>query len=532
MRTSPEGNASELGEATGVTSEAAPLPEVEEEGPAPHGDGNPPTSLYSTDLAPTSLAKRTWTAYHFAALWFGMAQCVPTYGLTSGLLAAGMNWWQALLTILLGNLIILVPMLLIAHGGARYGIPFSVLCRASFGVRGANIPVGLRGLVACAWFGIQTWIGGQAINRLLIFAFPAWKTNDDGEIVCFFAFWVLNMAVIWTGMNALRRLVAWTAPAVLLSTLFLLFSMFERAHGLGPIIAQPGFTRSGEWINVWPILLAAQIGFWSTLSLNMSDFTRYAKNQRAQLVGQAIGLPTAMTLFAGLGMAITSATASVYLHPIWDPVTLLTQPEFGNPFVVIWSLLTIVLATLTVNVAANLIAPAFGFAHLWPQKIYYRIGASIAGALAVLMQPWFLLEQTGDLIAKFLVGYSALLGPIAGILICDYWLLRRARLNVDDLFLASGRYRYRNGFNQLALSALLAGIFPNLPGFILNVQAAKLGIPSYELIAQQDPSSKLAWHLADDFYGFAWLLGFVVSFCVYAILMRAFEREQYEADRR
>ncbi|CAN0361439.1 unnamed protein product, partial [Phaeothamnion confervicola] len=267
------------------------------------------SSLYSEDLAPTPPEGRTWTTYNYAALWIGMAHCLPTYMMAAGLMRTGLNWWQALLTILIGNLIVLVPMLLNSHGGTKYGLPFPVLCRSSFGVMGANIPAILRALVACGWFGIQTWLGGAALDKLLVSQFPSWGQVGHHDMACFLLFWALNVALIWKGMDAVRWFEGWAAPAVLVVTMVLLVYMINRAHGMGPILAQPGkFENFGEFLSHVPILLTAQIGFWSTLSLNMPDFTRYAKNQKAQMVGQAVGLPTTMTFFSGMGVCITSAT--------------------------------------------------------------------------------------------------------------------------------------------------------------------------------------------------------------------------------
>jgi nucleobase:cation symporter-1, NCS1 family len=483
--------------------------------------------LYSEDLAPTPPEQRTWTTYNYAALWIGMAHCIPTYMMAAGLLKEGMNWWQALLTILLGNLIVLVPMLANSHGGTQYGLPFPVLCRASFGVRGANFPAILRALVACGWFGIQTWIGGAALDKLLVSSFSSWGTVPSHAMLCFYLFWALNMVIIWKGMDAVRWFEGWAAPAVLVVTVVLMVYMIHRANGLGPILSQPGkFNTTGEFLRVLPIFLTAQIGFWATLSLNMPDFTRFAKDQKAQMWGQAIGLPSTMTFFSGMGVLITSATLAIYNEAIWDPTDLLCKPDFGHPVVVLISLVTIGVATLSVNVAANVVSPAFDFANLWPQKIDFRIGGTITGIIGILIQPWNLMGSSTTYIFTWLVGYSALLGPIAGVMVCDYWLLRKTRLRVVELYRYHGCYAYTKGFNLLAIFSLFVGVIPNIPGFVVEVCHSKMGLTKAAWIAQQPESLQAIYRLSSQFYDFAWMVGFAISCGIYYGLMQAFQSEQ------
>lgn len=484
--------------------------------------------LYSEDLAPTPDHERTWTTYNYAALWIGMAHCIPTYMMAAGLLKEGMNWWQALLTILLGNLIVLVPMLANSHGGTQYGLPFPVLCRASFGVWGANFPAVLRALVACGWFGIQTWIGGAALDKLLVSSFPSWSGLPSHDMVCFMLFWVLNMVIIWKGMEAVRWFEGWAAPAVLVVTVVLMGYMIHRANGLGPILSQPGkFQTTGEFLRALPIFLTAQIGFWATLSLNMPDFTRFAKNQEAQMWGQALGLPSTMTFFSGMGVLITSATIAVYNEAIWDPTDLLSKPDFGHPLVVLLSLITIGVATLSVNVAANVVSPAFDFANLWPEKIDFKIGGTITGVLGILIQPWNLLGSSSQYIFTWLVGYSGLLGPIAGVMVCDYWILRKTKLRVEQLYQAEGCYTYKKGWNPWAVLALVLGALPNVPGFLVQACSSQAKQKPLEWIAANiSPSWQGLFEWSTQIYDFAWMAGFLVSLVLYYVFMRIFESEQ------
>ena len=335
-------------------------------------------ALYNEDLAPVNAAKRTWGIYNFASLWVAMSVCIPTYMLASGLIAGGMSWTQAIATILLGNLIVLIPMLLNAHAGAKYGIPFPVLVRASFGVRGANVPAVLRALVACGWFGIQTWIGGQAIASMLGIMVPGTASNPLVPWLCFFAFWLLNLAVIWRGIETIKILEGIGAPFMLAVGLLLLWWITGKAGGMGPVLSSPSkFQTTGEFLRFFVPSLTGMVGFWATVALNIPDFTRYAKSQRAQVIGQAIGLPAAMTLYSFIGVAVTSASAVLFGQAIWDPVALLGK--FHQPVVASIALVALLVATLNTNVAANVVSPSNDFSNLNPRLISFRTGGFITG---------------------------------------------------------------------------------------------------------------------------------------------------------
>lgn len=424
------------------------------------------SALYNPDLAPVERARRTWGTYNYASLWVGMSVQIPTYMLASGLIAGGMSSWQALGTILLGNLIVLAPMLLNAHAGARYGIPFPVFVRAPFGVLGANVPAILRALVACGWFGIQTWIGGQAIHVLLGIVWPAWRQFAPGPWVCFLFFWGLNMAVIVRGLETIKFLEGVGAPVVLGVGLLLLVWVAAKAGGLGPMVHAPSRFRSGgEFFRFFVPSLTGMVGFWATVALNIPDFTRYAKSQRAQMRGQALGLPAGMTLFAFIGVAVTSACTVIFGEAIWDPVALLAR--FEHKVAAAVALVAVTLATLNVNVAANVVSPSNDFSNLWPRRISFRTGGLITGVVGLLMMPWKLLSDYSAYIFGWLVGYSALLGPVAGIMIVDYYLVRRRELAVEELYLRGRRYEYRGGVNWRAIGALAAGVAVALLGLVI-----------------------------------------------------------------
>ena len=444
--------------------------------------------LWNKDLAPIPRDRRTWGTYNYTALWVAMSVNIPTYMLASGMIAGGMNWKQAIFTVFLGNVIVLIPMLLNAHAGAEYGIPFPVFARSSFGVLGANVPAVLRALVACGWFGIQTWIGGEAINTLLAAIVPGW----DHAWLCFALFWLLNVIVVLRGIESIRFLQGITAPALLILGLALLAWAYFKADGFGPMLSTPSrFRTFGEFFAFFVPSLTGVVAFWATVALNIPDFTRYAKGQREQMLGQALGLPTTMTLYSFIGIAVTSATVIVFGSAIWDPVVVMSR--LGNPIAVVVAMLALLLATLNVNVAANVVSPANDFSNLYPRKISFKLGGLITCVVGLLMQPWRLLASYGNYIVGWLVGYSGFLGPIAGVMIADYYVLRRRMIITDDLFERGGQYEFSRGFNWRAIGSLAAGIVVALIG---------LEVPALH-----------------GLYHYAWFVGFGVSFAIYLAWM-------------
>ncbi len=470
--------------------------------------------LYSPDLAPIQQERRTWNTWNYAALWVSMSLCIPTYMLASSLIDGGMNWWQAILTIFLGNTVVLIPMVLNGHAGAKYGIPFPVMARASFGVTGANIPALLRAIVACGWFGIQTWIGGFALYQLvrvwwpgiegLSPVFPEALGLSTGPAITFLLFWLLNMYVVYLGVERIRQLLVFKAIFLPFAALALLFWAIGAANGLGPILSQPSrFANAAEFWHFFFPALTGMVGFWATLSLNIPDFTRYATSQRAQVMGQAAGLPSSMTLFSFIGVAVTSATVIIYGEMIWDPLVL--AGRFSGRWLVSAAMIAVAISTLATNIAANIVSPANDFAHLAPGSISFRTGGYITGVIGILILPWKLIADPNGYIFTWLIAYSSLLGPVGGIMIADYYFIRRKTLQLGDLYSMRGIYTYRNGVNPVAIIALLSGILPNVPGFLATVHWVQ-------------PDLFPSW--LTQLYHYAWFVGLAVSGILYYFGMR------------
>jgi NCS1 family nucleobase:cation symporter-1 len=454
--------------------------------------------LYNEDLAPVPIAKRNWTTYNYAALWISMAHCIPTYMLSASLMAAGMSWAQALFTVALGNTIVLIPILLNSHPGTKYGIPFPVFARAAYGTLGSNVPALMRAIVACGWFGIQAWIGGEALNTFFTSIVPGWHDllgagvagHTTTEWVSFLLFWGLNVAIVYRGMDLLRAVENWAAPFVLIMTGLLLAWAVSEAKGFGPLLSQPGkFRTTAEFLPVFFPSLTAMIGFWATLSLNMPDFTRFGRSQREQVIGQTVALPTTMFVFAAMGVLITSATTIIYGEVIWDPIKLIGR--FSNPLVIAISMFTAVVATLAVNIAANVVSPANDFANAFPRLIKFKTGGLITGILGIVIQPWRLLADPNGYIFNWLLGYSGGLGSIAGVLVADYWLVRRKQLSLEDLYVPDGRY---GRWNAAGIGATVIGCAAAWGGLVFA------------------PLRPL--------YDYAWFVGFGVAAAVYVALGR------------
>ena len=468
--------------------------------------------FFNDELAPVPVVKRTWTTYNYFALWMGMAHNVASYALASSLIALGMDWVQALLTITLGNLIVLIPMLANSHAGTKYGIPFPVFARAFYGVRGANLAALLRAFIACGWFGIQTWIGGEALYVL------AGKLLGNGwrhaaELggqpwtlwLSFAIFWIVQMIIIWRGMEAVRRFENWTAPLVSVGFIILLVYVLIKAGGIGPILSEP--SKLGWGTGFWKVFapsLMAMIAFWATLSLNMPDFTRFGGSQRKQLRGQIFGLPTTMTGISIVAILTTSGGALLYGQAIWDPVQL--ADHFSNPLLVVVALIALVLATVSVNLAANVVSPSYDFSNAFPKRITFGVGGLITGVIGILTQPWRLYSDPNIYIFTWLGFYGGVLGAVAGVLAAGYWVIDRTKLDLVGLYTERSRYWFSGGWNWRALVATAIGGLLAVGG-AYTAPGSSGPFPADGFIPLLKP-----------FYDYSWLAGLVGGFVVYLVL--------------
>ncbi|NND51392.1 MAG: NCS1 family nucleobase:cation symporter-1 [Flavobacteriaceae bacterium] len=539
--------------------------------------------LYSEDLAPVPEQNRTWSKWHLAAIWVGMAVCIPTYLLASYMIKTGLNWYEALIIIGLANLIITIPMVLNGHAGVKYGIPFPVIGRAAFGTKGVHLASVTRGVIACGWFGVQTWIGGLAIYAIFhaVMGTQAELGLSFGKFVGFAIFWLINIYFIWKGTESIKWLETYSAPILIAMGLALIYWSYDKAEGFSIVLDQSqqlentaatitegddGFLlhlnsltdKEGEikvdefnivsdesttWTafttepilidtaedvqlqfrnnsgdepvlssivtanvvdtenpagsKLWNYLLwlTAMVGFWATMSISIADITRYAATQKDQVVGQFIGLPATMMLYSFVGIFVTCAAVINFQDVLiaddapWDPVSLIAK--FKNPTVVIISQIFMIIATLSTNIAANVIAPSNAFSNLWPKRISFRRGGIITGIIGILIAPWWLLNE----ISGFLIFVSGLLGPVLGILIADYFLIRKKTLALAELYKEEGAYSYgRTGFNKPAMIALLVGVFLALVGY---------WVPALNFL-----------------YSLSWFTGFIISFVLYYLLMK------------
>jgi NCS1 family nucleobase:cation symporter-1 len=469
-------------------------------------------SLANGDLSPVDLAERNWNTYNYTALWVGMSHNIPSWLLASGLVASGMSWKQAVLIILLANVIVLIPILLNGHGGTKYGIPFPVLARASFGVRGANLPALIRAFAATCWFGVQTWIGGEGIFLLAGKMFGhSWANASQiagfawTQWLSFLVFWLIEIAIIVRGIETLRRFENWAAPVVMAAAIALLVFMWIKAGGVGNILSEPGTLHGHAFWKAFGPALMGMIAFWATLSLNISDFTRFGGSQKQQMLGQTYGLPTTMTLFALLSVLVTSASEKAYGKAIWDPIQLAAKINGWVGTLV--ALAAVMIATLSVNIAANLVSPSYDFANAAPKHINFRRGALITCVLSVLIFPWKLVSDPSIYIYTWLNVVGAILGPVAGILAVDYWYVRRKHIELPDLYRRTGLYWYAKGWNWRGVVAFVVAAFLAAAGSYSTPGQGPF--PKDGLLPALKP-------LAD--YG--WIVGLVAAAIVYAVLMK------------
>ncbi len=455
---------------------------------------------YNEDIAPTKASQRTWSRWNVASLWVGMAICVPTYTL-GGVLTAyfGLSVSEALWTIFAANIVVLIPLTLNAYPGTRYGIPCPVVMRASFGIIGSNVPSLIRAVVACGWFGVQTLFGGIAIHLMLAALFPAWEAlGGTGEVIGFFIFWVLNITVVLRGSESIKHLETLAAPLLLLVAIGLIVWAMPQVS-MSEVLAVPANRpEDASFFKHFMAALTAMVGFWATLSLNIPDFSRYARSQRSQVIGQIIGLPVTMFMFSGLGVILTAASVGLVGETVSDPINLIGHID--SPFWVIVAMLMIILATISTNTAANIVSPTNSFQNIAPRFINENRGVLITGVIGILLMSWELLKKLGwiesdvsveSLYSNWLLGYSSLLGPIAGIMIVDYFLIKNQSYDLIALYKDNAGYPAWNTAGMIA--------------FLIPVGLTVLSIKI----------DALSW-----FYTYGWFTGSILGGLIYYIVAK------------
>lgn len=560
------------------------------------------SGLYSEELAPIPVESRTWNRWNLAALWVGMAVCIPTYLLASYMIRSGLSWQASLIIIGLANLVITLPMVLNGHAGVKYGIPFPVAGRSAFGIYGIHIPAIIRGFVACGWFGIQTWIGGLAIYSIwnALSGNPETEGLSAGKFIAFGVFWIINIYFIWKGTESIKWLEDVSAPILIGIGIILIYwgysagGGFQRVLDAGPQVGKPsvvldpekgivldllesapGTSRAteykliyysspnqkmeSEWkalpigtgiispdsfpglsmseallgkgsvsaqfrsvqegnylqssevqaivkdsnkLSFWSYLLwfTSMVGFWATMSISISDITRQAKSQKDQIAGQFIGLPGTMVFYSFTGIFVTCAAVLAFPDILvaedapWDPVTLINR--FDNPGVIVFAQIAMLIATLSTNIAANVIAPANAISNVFPKQISFRVGGVIAGLIGIVLCPWWLMDD----ISSLLIFISGLLGPVLAVLLCDYFLIRKTDLDISSLYRSQGTYTYTKGYNLIALFSIVAGAI-------------------FAVIGKWVP--QLVW-----IFNLSWFSGFIFTFLLYYLLMKFFNTKQ------
>ena len=458
------------------------------------------SKYYNADLAPTNITQRSWTTYHITSLWIGLSICIPSFTMASSLVALGLSPWLAVINVALGNCIILVPIQMNSHAGTKYGIPFPVFCRMTFGVVGAHIPAISRALIACGWCAVQSWIGGAAIVSMVGAVVPSFSAMPSAQFIGFGLFLAISAAIAFKS-EGIKWLEAIGAPVLVVLSLLLLVWATQLANGAGYTVSDITqastdlkiVASNGGFLYVFCAGLTSNIAFWATMALNIPDFSRYAKSQKAQFRGQLYGMPPMMAVCAFIGAYFAQATKLAYGTAIFDPTQVLSKID--NALIVILVSIGVIMATLTTNVAANVVAPANGFSNLSPKKISYHMGIIITVVLSIFYRPWWIFGGAGAYIFGWLNTYGGILAPVAAIFIADYYIIKKRNIDVMALFHGNGsRYWYSNGWNWRAVVAWVCG-------FILPTMGS-LGVTS------------LKWVAANGYF-----IGFGIGFLVYVLIM-------------
>ncbi|GBQ37586.1 NCS1 family nucleobase:cation symporter-1 [Gluconacetobacter azotocaptans] len=418
-------------------------------------------ALYNADLAPVPVAQRDWSWVNMATVWMGMVHNIVVYEAASGLMALGFSAWECLEIVAVAYAVLFVAMWFNARAGTKYGVPFCVLIRSAFGPYGAQIPVVLRGFCAVFWFSVQAYAAAQAVDAVMSTLSGAWAGMTTSFLGMQARTW-LAMAIVWAlhawivshGVHRIRNFELVAGPLVIFVGLLATMWGLHVGHGLGPLFAQPSRLHGMAFWSTFAMGVTGMIGLWATFAVNIPDLSRFVKSERDQVIGQAIGLPVTALVFTPMGIITTSATIILFGHPIWNPVDLLLALNY--PVVTVLGGATLVLATLSVNVVANIMPASYDLVNLMPRRLDFHRAARLVLVLGVFFMPWLWFNQA-ESIYRVLDLIGGMLGPVTGIMLADFYIVRKQTLDVGALYRLDGRYAGRKGWNPPALVAFAAG---------------------------------------------------------------------------
>jgi NCS1 family nucleobase:cation symporter-1 len=454
--------------------------------------------LYNKDLAPSKTEGRTWGGYSIFALWTNDVHNLANYSFAIGLYALGLGGWQIMLSLAIGAVLVYLCMNLTGDMGQKTGVPFPVISRVSFGIFGAQIPALIRAVIAIAWFGIQTYLASVVLRVLLTALDPAlaeydhdaWLGLSSLGWLCFLSIWVVQFVILAYGMEMVRRYEAFAGPVILLTVASLAVWMFTQANG------QIAWSTKAplEGVQMWRSIFAGSalwLAIYGTLILNFCDFSRSAPSKQTIRKGNFWGLPVNVLLFAFITVIICGAQFSINGQIIESPTDIIKT--IPNTCFLVLGCLAFLIVTVAVNIMANFVAPAFVLSSLAPRYLTFRRAGMLSATVAVLILPWNLYNSP-VVIVYFLSGLGALLGPLYGVITADYWLLRKGRVNVPQLYTEDpkGAYHYSRGVNLRAVWAFI-------PAAIISTITALL--PAFESVSP-----------------FSWLMGAAIGAALYLLL--------------
>ena len=453
------------------------------------------SNVYSEDSKPLEDSQRDWTTWSMASLWIGIMVSIPVYMLAGGLIASGMSWIQSIFTIVLGHTLVMIPAVLLGHFGTKYGIGFPLLSKLVFGPKGNIFPTLIRAFLGCFWFGVQSWIGGTAINLIIIKIIPHFEGNFVIQFISYIIFLIINTYIAFNGIKALKILEQFSAPILIILSLSVLIWAYKIAGGFSKIFNYSYLNSDNNFIQIFFPALTSMIAFDSTIAINISDYTKNIKKQRQQVIGQFLGAPLMTAFIVFVGVCGTIGAQIKFGEMIWNPADLVAK--FDNPIIVIIFSIFIIIATMTTNIPANLIPPCIIFSNIWTKLFTYKKAIFFVLAISIIVMPWKVLENPNNYIFEVNGALATFLGPMTGIYLSSYWYQYKTNICLFELYITDGgKYFYHNGWNIDAMTILFISTLTVLIG-----KFVKLPILKY-------------------LYESSYVFGLLISFILYAITVK------------